>query len=115
LQVGSQRWLLLPDRQALRSVELQAADGGDGGLSGRAGHLRRSSAGLSAQPITSGANWNPATGIWLGFEPRRSERSLLHSHAAGPVWISGDPPGGPPLAPGWNATGANGSLSWAGG
>ena len=87
LQVGRQRWLLLPDRQALGSLELLAADGADSG--------------------------RPA--IWLGFVPRPSERRQLLSQRVGPVWLSGSPPGRPPLPPGWHATGASGFLARAGG
>ena len=87
LQVGRQRWLLLPDRQALGSLELLAADGA----------------------------WSGRPAIWLGFVPRPSERRQLLNQRVGPVWLSGSPPGKPPLPPGWHATGASGSLARAGG
>jgi len=101
LVVGRQRWLLLPDRQALRSLELQAVEGSASGFS---------------QPAGPEGGWAQRSGVWLGFVPRPSEQRLLQSQGIESLWISGaSPASGPPLPAGWRATGASGSLARAGG
>lgn len=63
LQLGGRRWLLLPDRQALRAWQADAA------------------------PLARG------TGLWLGVRPGRGDRAELERQVRGPLWISGRPPG----------------------
>ncbi|SBO43185.1 ComEC/Rec2 family competence protein [Cyanobium sp. NIES-981] len=92
LLVGSRRWLLLPDRQALWAWQQLAGEG-----SAPAGE-----------------------GVWLGFPPRRAERRTLPAGNGQAVWLSGGQPGGGEagagdavggrLPPGWATTGASGSL-----
>ncbi len=55
-----------------------------------------------------------ATGIWLGFTPRKRERRQLLGRPSRQVWLSGSAPAGEPLPPGWQASGANGFLAAAG-
>jgi competence protein ComEC len=83
LRVGQQQWLLLPDRQALWSW------------------------------TTAGAERSPG-GLWLGFRPGRKERSQLLQAGVAKIWWSGPPPPPPEaLPPGWQASGASGSLQTA--
>ncbi len=84
LRFGGRSWLLLPDRQALWAVRQQA--GRD-------------------RPL-------PAfDGLWLGFQPRPSERSALLSAPAPPqVWLSGAAPRSSPLPAGWRSSGTSGHL-----
>ena len=115
LVVGRQHWLLLPDRQALRSLEFLAVDGSAPGSSQGIGGRTVRPDPLSRPPGPPGI-WAQEAGIWFGFVPRPSERRLLRSHGIRSVWISGAPPAsGPPLPAGWRATGASGSLARAGG
>jgi competence protein ComEC len=115
LVVGRQRWLLLPDRQALRSLESLAGEGSPPGSSQRIGarHVHPDPLG---RPAGAQAIWAQGTGVWLGFVPHASERRLLQSQGIESLWISGAPPAAaPPLPAGWRATGASGSLARAGG
>lgn len=91
LTLGSRRWLLLPDRQALWAWRQQA------------------------EPPTLPVG----EGLWLGFRPRPAERRSLPASRDQPVWLSGgwlsggdgaEATGGAPLPPGWAATGPSGSL-----
>ena len=114
LVVGRQRWLLLPDRQALRSLELLAGDGSASGFSQGIGRRNHQPAPVSRSAAPEGS-WAQGSGVWLGFVPRPSERPLLQAHGIESLWISGEPPAAaPPLPAGWRATGANGSLARAG-
>ena len=115
LVVGRQRWLLLPDRQALRSLESLAGEGSPPGSRQGIGarHVDPDPAG---RPAGAQAIWAQGSGVWLGFVPRHSERRLLRSDGIRSVWISGAPPAsGSPLPASWRATGASGSLARAGG
>ena len=116
LRLGRQRWLLLPDRQAVRSLEPLLTGLGPAGWSEPAFRRQlppfpespalRAAAGLGEKPF----------GIWLGFVPGRTERRILQVLRTGLVWVSG--PGlkaAAPLPTGWRATGASGYLAWAGG
>jgi len=86
LQVGSQRWLLLPDRQSLWAWR-------------------------EAEPAAAAAE-----GVWLGFRPTAGERRQLDHAAADqghkPLWFSGVQARRP--WPPWASTGASGSLVWDG-
>ncbi|MCP9833808.1 MULTISPECIES: ComEC/Rec2 family competence protein [unclassified Cyanobium] len=84
LQLGHQRWLLLPDRQSLASWR-------------------------SGQPAN--ASGSAAESVWLGFRPRPSDHRVLLAHGPRQVWLSGPGPGGSPLPPGWRASGASGALA----
>jgi competence protein ComEC len=115
LVVGRQRWLLLPDRQALRSLESMAGEefppGSSRGIGARNVHPDPLS-----RPTGLEGVWAQRSGVWLGFIPRASERHLLQSQGIASLWISGEPPAAaPPLPAGWRATGASGSLARAGG
>jgi len=115
LVVGRQRWLLLPDLQALRSLESLAGEGSPpGSREGiEAGHVHPDPFGRLARPE---GGWAQRPGVWLGFLPRHADRRLLGMDGIRSVWISGAPPAsGPPLPAGWRATGASGSLARAGG
>jgi competence protein ComEC len=115
LVVGRQRWLLLPDRQALRSLESLAGEGSPPGPRQGIGARNVDPYPLSRLAGLEGG-WAHRSGVWLGFVPRHSERPLLRSDAISSVWISGMPPAsGSPLPGGWRATGASGSLARAGG
>ena len=115
LVVGRQRWLLLPDRQALRSLEAvegeESTPASSQGIGGRTVHPHPPSRSSRAE-----GGWTQRTGVWLGFVPRPSERRLLQSKGIGSLWISGEAPAAThPLPTGWRATGASGSLARAGG
>ena len=115
LVVGRQRWLLLPDRQALRSLESLAGEGSPPGSRQGIG-ARHVDPDPVGRPAGAQAIRAQGSGVWLGFVPRHSERRLLRSDGIRSVWISGAPPAsGSPLPAGWRATGANGSLARAGG
>jgi len=114
LVVGRQRWLLLPDRQALRSLESLAGEGSTPGSSRGIGARDLHPDPLSRPGHEGG--WVQGSGVWLGFVPRPSDRRLLQSQGIGSLWISGEAaPAAPPLPAGWRATGASGSLARAGG
>ena len=98
LQVGRQRWLLLPDRQALRAVVEGAEDRTAGRDRGR--------------PL-AGGRWADRR-LWLGFAPRPIDRSRVKALGGRPVWLSGPSPAGQGRAAGWAATGASGFLSLPG-
>ena len=104
LQVGRHRWLLLPDRQALRAAFEVAAE---------------RQAGRGAGP-GAGLRHGYDQGLWLGFAPRSIDRSRVRALGSRPVWLSGPPPSGEGpeagagLAAGWAATGASGFLSFSG-
>ena len=103
LSLGHQRWLLLPDRQALMS--LQPLADLPGSLSAGSAH----GGARPGRPVT----W-PVPGtrgelnLWLGFSPSRREQRLLAVLPSGRRWLSGV---GPAAAKGWRSTGASGSLS----
>ncbi|MEB3235942.1 MAG: ComEC/Rec2 family competence protein, partial [Cyanobacteriota bacterium] len=84
LRLGRQRWLLLPDPQALWAWRDQGAD----------------------QPRSPRLD-----GLWLGFQPRPGDRRWLTASAPGRVWLSGPGPRRPP--PGWRASGRSGFLQQA--
>ncbi len=84
LQLGRQRWLLLPDRQSL--------------VSWRSGDP-------AASPETA------AESVWLGFRPRADESRVLLAHGPRQLWLSGPGPTGAPLPQGWRASGPNGALT----
>lgn len=85
LRIGRQRWLLLPDRQALASLPAAAV-----------------------RPQEHAA-------VWLGFQPRAFERRRIEALRPATVWLSGPPPGRAPLPAGWHASGGSGSLARSGG
>ena len=115
LVVGRQRWLLLPDRQALRSLEALEGEGSTPASSQGIGGRTVNPHPLS-RPAGPEGGWAKGSEVWLGFVPRPSERRLLQSQGIGSLWISGAPPAAaPPLPTGWRATGASGSLTRAGG
>ncbi len=84
LQLGRQRWLLLPDRQSLASW--------------RSGHQ-------------TGATETAAESVWVGFRPRPAEHQALLVQRPRQVWLSGPWPAGTPLPSGWRASGASGALT----
>jgi competence protein ComEC len=81
LLLNRHRWLLLPDRQALRSWRDRPAD----------------PAGASR-----------LDGLWLGFRPNRADQTWLRQQAVTRIWISGPRRGTWPA--GWRASGSSGSL-----
>ena len=84
LQLGRQRWLLLPDRQSLASWR-------------------------SAPPAASAETAGES--VWLGFRPRADESRLLLAHGPRQLWLSGPGPASAPLPQGWRASGPNGALT----
>jgi competence protein ComEC len=84
LQLGRQRWLLLPDRQSLASWR---------------------SGPPAASPGTA------AESVWLGFRPRADESRALLAHGPRQLWLSGPGPASAPLPKGWRASGSNGALT----
>jgi competence protein ComEC len=84
LAFGGRSWLLIPDRQALWAARQ------------RAGRDR---------PLPA------SDGLWLGFQPRPSERpALLSSSPPAQVWLSGAPPPTSLQPAGWRSSGASGFL-----
>jgi competence protein ComEC len=88
LQLGHQRWLLLPDRQSLASW--------------RSGQ---------PAPTAGAASGSAAESVWLGFRPRPADHRALLAQGPRQVWLSGPGPAGAPLPPGWRASGASGALT----
>ena len=127
LRLGRQPWLLVPDRQALHSLEALLATGDGHGAMGPV--IRRQRTADRSEPF----RWRPEAvrgvkpmegnegadpriqpaGVWLGVAPRRRERRFLQDLSTNPVWLSGPPGDAAPLPRGWRASGASGSLSWA--
>jgi competence protein ComEC len=115
LVVGRQRWLLLPDRQALHSLERLTADGSARGLGPGSERRHQQPAPFRRSAGSEGIEAQGAR-VWLGFVPRPSERHRLPSDRIQTVWISGAPPAAAPALPGrWRGTGASGFLAQAGG
>jgi competence protein ComEC len=104
LRLGGQRWLLLPDRQALQAV-LEA--GGPGATGAGPGPGRPHPAGRDPAAAA-------ASGLWLGFTPRPSDRARLQALGGQSVWLSGPAPERWRLPPGWRASGASGFLAHSG-
>lgn len=114
LQVGRQRWLLLPDRQALRAVFEAAAPPPAGlGAGLPAGRAAGPPAWHGAAPAV-GLSLGRHEGLWLGFAPRPIDRWRIKALGAHPVWMSGPKPPAPSLPAGWAASGASGFLSQPG-
>lgn len=88
LQLGRQRWLLLPDRQSLAS-------------------WRSGQTPTAAKPFAGKA----AESVWLGVRPRPADHRALLAHGPRQVWLSGPGPAGAPLPRGWRASGPNGALT----
>lgn len=88
LQLGRQRWLLLPDRQSLASWR-----------SGQTATAAKAFAGKAAESV------------WLGVRPRPADHRALLAHGPRQVWLSGPGPAGAPLPRGWRASGPNGALT----
>jgi competence protein ComEC len=84
LGLGHRHWWLLPDRQALEAWRTHRGE-------------------VSKRPAPDG--------VWLGFRPRRHDRQVVLNQAPPQVWLSGPPPSGVPLPPGWKASGPFGSLA----
>ncbi|MEA5444125.1 ComEC/Rec2 family competence protein, partial [Cyanobium gracile] len=88
LQLGRQRWLLLPDRQSLASWRV-----------GQTATAAKTSAGTVAESV------------WLGVRPRPADHRALLALGPRQVWLSGPGLTGAPLPRGWQASGRSGALT----